>query len=147
MSDQTPGGMIELARGVFAPEASLRVQFSRSSGPGGQNVNKVNTKVQLWLPIGAIVGLSEVAVARLRTIAPSRITAEDEIQIEADTERTQERNREAVLDRLRLLITQAMKEPKKRRKTKPSRAARERRLESKRRRGEIKARRQRKHQD
>jgi ribosome-associated protein len=86
--------------------------------------------------------LSEPALARLRQFAGKRLTAADEINIVAETERTQERNRQAVMDRLRLLIEQAAREPKRRRKTKPSRAARERRLAGKKRRGEIKARRQ-----
>ena len=123
------------------PDAELRLSFARSSGPGGQNVNKVNTRVQLWVPIAAISGLSEGAVERLRRIAPSRITGEGEILIEADVERTQERNREAVFARLRDLLELAMKEPKRRRKTRPSRSAKEKRVKSKTRRGEVKAKR------
>src|SRR5436309_8771030 len=92
---------ITLAPGVTVPESALRLQYSRSGGPGGQNVNKVNTRVQLWVPLAAIVGLSERAVARLRTLAGSRLTIADDIHIAAETERTQERNRQAVLDRLR----------------------------------------------
>lgn len=133
---------IELAPGVFAPASAVRVQYSRSGGPGGQNVNKVNTRAQLWVPLGAIVGLTESALARLRQFAGKRLTAADEINVVAETERTQERNRQAVMDRLRLLIEQAAREPKRRRKTKPSRAARERRLAGKKRRAQIKARRQ-----
>src|SRR4051794_22637446 len=57
---------IPLAPGVSVPESALRIQYSRSGGPGGQNVNKVNTRVQLWVPLAAITGLSERAVARLR---------------------------------------------------------------------------------
>ena len=75
-------------------------------------------------------------------ITAKRLTAADEINIVAETERTQERNRQAVMDRLRLLIEQAAREPRRRRKTKPSRAARERRLAGKKRRAQIKARRQ-----
>ena len=135
------GGRVELAPGVTAAESAIRIQYSRSSGPGGQNVNKVNTRAQLWVPIAAIAGLSEAAALRLRRIAPSRITGEGEILIEADVERTQERNREAVFQRLRDLLEQAMKEPKRRRKTKPSRAAKEKRVKSKKKRGEVKAKR------
>jgi ribosome-associated protein len=134
--------MVHLAPGVSVPASALRTQFSRSGGPGGQNVNKVNTRVQLWVPLAAITGLRESAVARLRTLAGSRLTLADEIHITAETERTQERNRQAVLERLRELILTAVKEPKRRKKTKPSRGARERRLKSKRQRSEIKARRQ-----
>ena len=135
------GARVELAPGVTAAESAIRIQYSRSSGPGGQNVNKVNTRAQLWVPIAAISGLSESALERLRRIAPSRITSEDEILIEADVERTQERNREAVFERLRDLLEQAMKEPRRRRKTKPSRAAKEKRVKSKKKRGEVKAKR------
>jgi ribosome-associated protein len=133
---------ITLAPGVTVPESALRMQYSRSGGPGGQNVNKVNTRVQLWVPLAAIAGLSENALARLRTLAGSRLTIADDIHIAAETERTQERNRQAVLDRLRELILTAVKEPRRRRKTKPSRGAKERRLKGKRLRSEIKSRRQ-----
>src|SRR5258706_1403125 len=143
MSDPPePSDRIALAPGVFVPESALRLQYSRSGGPGGQNVNKVNTRVQLWVPLAAITGLSENAVARLRTLAGSRLTIAGELHITAETERTQERNRQAVLDRLRELILIAVKEPKRRRKTKPSRGAKERRLKGKRLRSEIKAKRQ-----
>jgi ribosome-associated protein len=143
MSEAEPlaSGMIELAPGVSVAESAVRLQYSRSSGPGGQNVNKVNTRVQLWAPLGAIVGMSERAVERLRRIAPSRVTAEGEIYIEADVERTQEGNRQAVFDRLRMLVAQAIKEPKRRRKTKVSRAAKAKRVNAKRQRGEVKAKR------
>jgi ribosome-associated protein len=141
VSPGAAGGRVELAPGVSVAESAIRLQYSRSSGPGGQNVNKVNTRVQLWAPIAAIAGLSESAIERLRRIAPSRITAEGEILIEADVERTQEGNRQAVFDRLRQLIEQAGKEPRRRKKTKPSRAARERRIKSKRQRGEVKSKR------
>jgi ribosome-associated protein len=137
-----PDSSISLAPGVAVPESALRFQYSRSSGPGGQNVNKVNTRAQLWVPVVAIVGLRESAIARLRQFAGSRWTAANELHLVAETERTQEGNRTAVLDRLRLLIQQAVKEPKRRKKTKPSRGARERRLQSKKRRSQIKSHRQ-----
>ncbi len=140
--DRAQSTLITLAPGVSVPESALRLQYSRSGGPGGQNVNKVNTRVQLWVPLAAITGLSENAVARLRTLAGSRLTIAGELHITAETERTQERNRQAVLDRLRELILIAVKEPKRRRKTKPSRGAKERRLKGKRLRSEIKAKRQ-----
>jgi ribosome-associated protein len=134
------GGM-ELAPGVFAAESSVRFQYARSSGPGGQNVNKVNTKAEIWVAAAAIRGLTDAARARLEQFAGKRLTAAGEIHIASDTERSQEANRQQVLDRLRELLLQAMHEPKKRRKTKPSKAAKRRRLEGKRHRGEIKARR------
>jgi len=141
--DQTfphASGSIELAPGVVAPTAAVRIQFARSSGPGGQNVNKLNTKAELWVPIEAIIGLTNRAKERLRTLAGvGRMTADDQIHLRAESERSQEANRQEVFDRLRQLIIAARIEPKVRRKTKPSRAAKERRLQSKKRRGAIKA--------
>jgi ribosome-associated protein len=141
VSPTPPPAGIELAPGIRAPEAAMRFQYARSSGPGGQNVNKVNTKAELWVPLDAITGLSERARRRLVAIAGRRLTAAGELHIAADTERTQESNREAVLDRLRQLLLEALHEPKPRRKTKPSKASKRRRVEAKRRRGETKARR------
>lgn len=137
-----PGGQIELARGVWISADALRVQYARSRGPGGQNVNKVNTKAEIWASVGKIVGLSEAASRRLRAIAGKRLTLQDEIHIAADQSRSQERNREEAISRLAVMVSAALHEPKPRRKTKPSRAAKKRRVESKRKRGQIKTRRQ-----
>jgi ribosome-associated protein len=120
-------------------ESALRFQYARSSGPGGQNVNKLNTKAELWVPLDALYGLSERAMGRLRQMAGKRLTTSGEIHIASDTQRTQEANRAAVLQRLRDLLSQAVREPKVRRKTKPSRASKQRRLDAKRRRGEVKS--------
>jgi ribosome-associated protein len=132
---------VELAPQISVPVSAVRWQYARSSGPGGQNVNKVNTKAEVWIPLGEIVGLTARAMERLRSIAGKRLTSLDELHIASDTERTQEGNRAAVMQRVRELLTEAMHEPKPRRKSKPSRAARQRRLDSKRRRSETKARR------
>ena len=134
-----PPDGIELAPGVRVPAAALRFQFARSSGPGGQNVNKVNTKAELWVPLGSLTGIGERALGRLRALAGRRLTAAEEIHIAADTERSQEANRAEALERLRELLIEAMREPKVRRKTKPSKASKQRRLESKRRRSQTKA--------
>lgn len=133
---------IELAPGVTAPSEAVRLQYARSSGPGGQNVNKVSSKAELWVSVAAMVGLTERAKTRLRAAAGSRLTRNDEIHLGSDESRSQEANRQDVFDRLREMIIQARVEPKVRRKTKPSRGARERRLKTKKRRGEIKALRQ-----
>jgi ribosome-associated protein len=132
------GGM-ELAPGVFAPPGAVRFQFARSGGPGGQNVNKLNTKAELWVRVDALGGLSAPARNRLRQFAGRRLTGAGEIHLASETERGQEGNRSAVLERLRELILRAQVEPKTRRKTRPSRAAKRRRLDAKKRRGQIKA--------
>jgi ribosome-associated protein len=136
---QPAGARVELAPGVFVPESALRFQYVRSSGPGGQNVNKVNTKAELWVQAEAIIGLTDAARARLQQMAGRRWTAAGEIHIAADTERRQELNREEVLARLRELLLRAMHEPKKRKRTKPTRASKRRRVEGKRHRGQIKS--------
>ena len=130
---------IEVAPGILVAPGGLRMQFARSGGPGGQNVNKVNTKAELWVKIDALAGLNLRARARLRALAGSRLTQQDEIHLRAEAERSQEANREDVLDRLRQLIVQARVEPKVRRRTRPSRASKQRRLDAKRQRGQIKS--------
>jgi ribosome-associated protein len=137
-TSQQPAG-IEVAPGIRVSEDNIRLQYARSSGPGGQNVNKVNTKTELWVPITALVGLRETAIARLKTLAGHRLTQSNEIHIAADNHRTQEANRIEAFDRLRELLIQAMHEPKRRRKTKPSRASKQRRIDSKKRRAKIKS--------
>jgi ribosome-associated protein len=121
------------------PPAALRFATARSSGPGGQNVNKLNTKVELWVAVGDIPGLSPAAADRLRKLAGTRLTQADEIHLSADQTRSQALNRQEVLDRLHELILKARIIPKKRRKTKPTQASRRRRLESKRRRSQTKS--------
>jgi len=130
---------IELAPGVRISEDEIRLQYARGSGPGGQNVNKVNTKAELWVPISAIMGLTDRAKDRLTKVAGHRLTQAGEIHIASDTQRTQEANRSEVFHRLRELLIIASHEPKRRRKTKPSRAAKQRRIDAKKRRGEVKA--------
>src|ERR1700744_3779788 len=95
---------IELGPGVWTDREQLRFGFSRSSGPGGQNVNKVNTKTELRLSLSAIHGLSDRAMGRLKAAAGRKITADGDILLTADTERTQESNRRACLAKLRDMI-------------------------------------------
>lgn len=123
---------IELAPQVWTDREQLRFGFSRASGPGGQNVNKVNTKTELRVRVEALHGLSDRAVARLLVLAKNRITADGDLLLSADNQRTQEANRRACLKKLRTLIETAQVEPKVRRKTKPSRSSKRKRVETKR---------------
>jgi len=111
--------------------AAATVSFSRSGGPGGQNVNKVNTKVTLRLRLADIDGLTEAELHRVRELLANRITVENEIIIHADEERSQRTNLERAYSRLEALIIAAARLPKHRRPTKPSKAAREQRLQVK----------------
>jgi ribosome-associated protein len=139
MTTQTFVPGIELAPGgIWTDREQLRFGFSRASGPGGQNVNKVNTKTELRVSVSAIHGMSDRALGRLRALAGRRMTTEGDILLTADSERTQESNRRACLEKLRALIVEARVEPKVRKKSKPSKGAKKRRLESKKRQGEKK---------
>ncbi|MDR0313982.1 MAG: aminoacyl-tRNA hydrolase [Treponema sp.] len=113
--------------------AAAKADFSRSGGPGGQNVNKVNTKVTLRVKLDDLAGLNDIEAARLRETLASRITNSGELVINASEERSQHTNLERAYTRMESLIVNAAHLPRTRRPTKPSRAAREERLNSKRR--------------
>lgn len=146
-----PGG-VEIAPGVAVPESVLQWQFSRSGGPGGQNVNKVSTKAELRLGVEALPVSGRVK-RRLRELAGRRIVGAEtftdpvtgtsherggELILTSESERSQSGNKAECLSRLRELLVQAMAVPKVRRKTKPSKASKARRVDEKKRRGEIK---------
>ncbi len=119
-------------------EKSGIFSFSRSAGPGGQNVNKVNSRVTLTVPVEEIYSLSIEEKARLRIKLAGRINTKDELFISVQQERSQLRNREIAVENLTLLICDSLRRNKKRKKTKPSRAAVEARIADKKRRAGIK---------
>ncbi len=121
--------------------ADLREQTSRSSGPGGQAVNKLDTAVELWVPVETLIGLDDGAKARLRNLAGSKLTKADEVHLRTETARSQRDNRQINREKLAELVARAIHRPKVRRKTKPSRGAVRRRLEAKKQQGEKKVRR------
>jgi ribosome-associated protein len=122
---------LRVAAGVDIPDNELSVSFVRSSGPGGQNVNKVASAVQLRFDLAHSSVLPEEVRARLRRLSGRRLTAEGAILIMARTHRSQEHNRRDAEARLTELIRRALVAPRPRRATKPPPAARERRLEQK----------------
>lgn len=120
-------------------EAELQFRFIAAAGPGGQNVNKVATAVQLRFDARRSPSLPDAVSIRLQRAAGSRLTQDGEIVIQANRHRTQERNRADAVDRLLELIRAATISPKARRPTRPTRASKERRLETKVRRGAVKS--------
>jgi ribosome-associated protein len=120
------------------PEQDLQFQFVRGSGPGGQNVNKVATAAQLRFDLAGTQALAAPVKARLRALAGSRLNADGTLLIVARNHRTQEGNRREALSRLEELIARASVEPKKRHATRPTLGSRQRRLDSKRVRQQLK---------
>ena len=122
---------LQVAAGIEIPDSELSLSFVRSSGPGGQNVNKVATAVQLRFDLERSAVLTDGVKARLKALSGRRLNADGTILIIARNHRTQEHNRREAHERLTDLIRRALTAPKPRKATKPTRAARERRLDHK----------------
>ncbi len=142
-----PRSMLQITPGLFIPEGELSERFLRAPGPGGQNVNKVESAVQLRFDAALSSALSEDVRLRLLQLAGRRADQNGVITIEAHRFRTRERNREDARERLAGLIRQALHLPKRRIATKPTRASRERRLQTKQVQGRVKQQRRQPHDD
>jgi ribosome-associated protein len=134
--------MLQITDSLRIDERELQFDFIRAAGPGGQNVNKVATAVQLRFDARGTTALSEAVKTRLIRLAGKRVSREGILVIEARRFRTQEQNRQAAIQRLSELLSKALQPPKRRRPTNPTATSKERRLRSKKRRAEIKRARQ-----
>jgi ribosome-associated protein len=129
---------LNLTDGFVVPEEDLEWKFVRASGPGGQNVNKVSSAVQLRFLLAQNTTLPAPVKNRLRRLAGQRLNEDGSILIIARNERSQDQNRREALDRLEALIAAALVPPKIRKKTRPTRASQERRIETKKQRSDTK---------
>jgi ribosome-associated protein len=135
---ELPAVPLIVSEQIQIPDEELEWKFVRSSGPGGQNVNKVSSAAQLRFLLAQNTSLPGAARGRLRRLAGQKLADDGSILIAARSERSQEQNRRAALERLADLIRAALIEPKVRKKTRPTRASVERRIESKKRRAGTK---------
>jgi ribosome-associated protein len=129
---------IRIARGILIPDAAVAWRAVRSSGPGGQNVNKVASKIDLRVDLAAVTGLSAPARARLEALAASRMDADGKLVVTSQRTRDQLRNLEDARDKVKKLVERALREPRPRRLTQPSRGAVDRRLQRKHERSAVK---------
>lgn len=120
------------------PESEVRITFARSSGAGGQNVNKLSTKAIAHWKVGESVVFSSLEKGLIREKLKNRLNSDDEIVLMADDERSQPQNRSNVIERLNVVVNGALYVPKKRRPTRPTRSSKERRLNSKKKHSDVK---------
>jgi ribosome-associated protein len=135
MSDDS---LLAVDEQLAIPRAELSYQATRSGGPGGQHVNTSSTRVELTWNVAGSAALTDAQRERIMMKLPRRIDKEGVLRLVSGASRSQHQNREDVTERLRRMIAAALKEPKPRRRTKPPRAAREKRLEQKKRRSDLK---------
>ena len=131
--------MIEITDSISLGDDEIKLEFVQSSGPGGQNVNKLATAVQLRFDVRHSPSLPEDVRLRLERLAGKRLSEDGVLIIEAHRYRTQEHNRQDAIDRLVAMVRRATEKPKPRKKTRPTAESRQKRLDEKRRRGEIKS--------
>lgn len=146
-SQESSGATMPLVAHIRIMMSALSIITCRSGGAGGQHVNTTDSAVILRLPLWAIIGLNDNARQRLRTIAGRRINNQDVLSLRCDQQRSQHDNRSLVWDRLRSIVTQALAEPKKRYRSKPTRGSIQRRLQGKKIQSNKKQRRQDKPED
>lgn len=146
MSSFEGGGTFVIGQ-LSIPLSAIHQTFSASSGPGGQHVNKTASKAELRVALADVFGLTDVMLVRLRVAAGRRLTDDGELVIVCQRHRSQHKNREEAFDKLQDLLWLAQREPKKRHATRPTRQSRERRMQSKVKRGEIKKSRRKFHAD
>jgi ribosome-associated protein len=136
MTDPTTHLAIDDALAI--PRAELEYRASRSGGPGGQHVNTSSTRIELWWDVAGSPSLDEAQRERLLVKLATRLDGAGRLRLVSGGSRSQLQNRDEVTERFRALVAQALRVPKPRKRTKPTRASKERRLQAKRRRGDVK---------
>jgi len=129
---------MHLGQGVTLPLSELRLQFVRSSGPGGQHVNKTATQVEVIFDVAGSPSFTDAQKRRVRAALRSYMNSQGELRLTCQSTRSQHRNREEALARLKALLTQALRVPRRRKSTRPTRSSVERRIQRKKRRAELK---------
>ncbi len=131
--------MLVVNEKISIPDSLIQIRFVRSRGPGGQNVNKVNTRAQLTFDLISCYDIPAVAKKRLIVLAGTRMTQEGKLILESDRHRQQIRNRDEVLNRLKLMVRKSLIKPKARIATKPSKASKQKRKDDKIHRSKLKS--------